>query len=373
MKRIAVLATALMVLALSGCSNGGEEAKAPGERPVVTGVRLEPAALTEVEVIAESPGSVKARNTSLVAGRMMGAVVAVHVKAGDRVEAGQLLAEIDRREMTQKLAQARAAHRQAGKALAAAKENMHLAEVTHDRYQALFAEKALARQELDQVATAKRVAALEYERVREMVARTAAGVKEAEVGLGFTRVIAPMAGLVTARMIDPGSMALPGVPLFTIEDTTSFRIETDVAEAQAGKIVPGMAVRVIIPEQDRELAGTVSEVVSALDPRSRTFPVKIAVAGAELESGRFVRVRIPVATRKALLLPASAVVEKGQLTGVYVVGDNRVVTYRLIRIGRPHGDRLEILAGVNPGERIIVDGLPGVTDGGILREDGSHE
>ncbi|MCF6289834.1 MAG: efflux RND transporter periplasmic adaptor subunit [Desulfobacterales bacterium] len=373
MKRIAVLATALMVLALSGCGNGKEEARVSAERPEITGVRLEPAALTEVEVITESSGTVKARNTSMVSGRMMGAVVAVHVKAGDRVASGQLLAEIDNREMTQKVAQARAGHRQAVKGLAAAKENMHLAEITYDRYHALFVEKALAQQELDQMATAKRVAVLEYERVLEMVARAAAGVREAEVGLGFTRVIAPVAGLVTARMIDPGSMALPGVPLFTIEDTSLFRIETDVAEIQAGKIVPGMAVRISIPEQDQELSGTVSEVVSAIDPRSRTFPVKIKVDGTDLKSGRFVRVRIPVATRKTLLLPAAAVVEKGQLTGVYVVNDNQVVTYRLIRIGRRYGDQLEILAGVKPGERIIVDGLPGVTDGGILREDNSHE
>lgn len=372
MRTILILAMTMTMLVSTGCGNGEKEGGVAVKRPTISGVRLEQAAVTGVTVTEEVAGTVTAATTSMVASRIMGTVSEVAVREGDRVAGGQLLARIDDRDMVEKLDQARAAHQAAIKELALARENMALGEITYKRYQALFAEKALSQQELDQRATSRRVAVLEYERVQEMVARAAAAVREAEVGLSFTRIIAPRAGQIAARMVDPGSMALPGVPLFTLEDTSSFRVEANLPERFGGRIAPETAVLVMVPALGRELAGTVTEVVEAVDPRSRTFLVKIAVADRDLQSGRFARVRIPTGEKQALLLPVAAVIKKGQLTGVYVVDDRNIVTFRLVRTGRQYGDRLEILSGVRPGDQVIVDGLSGVTDGGILPKDENH-
>lgn len=367
-----VLAAALMLFMLPGCSGNREEVAAVA-RPEISGVVVERVSTTEVETYQEVPGTVMAASSSMVASRLMGTVVEVPVSSGDRVAAGQLLARLDDREMKARMAQARAVRNEASKGLAMARENRNLAETTYNRFQALFAEKALSRQELDKVATQRRVAVLEYERALEMQARADAGVREAEVALAFTRITAPVSGLVSSRTVDPGSMALPGVPLFTVEDTSSFRVEARVAEAHVGALAPGMAVEVRIPAENRRLAGTVSEVVPSLDPRSRTFLVKVAVSGEGLASGQFARVRFPRAREEVLLLPTGAVVRRGQLTGVYLVQDNQVVTYRLVRIGRRYENKVELLSGIRANDRVVVAGLERVKDGGILNQGEGHE
>jgi multidrug efflux pump subunit AcrA (membrane-fusion protein) len=112
--------------------------------------------------------------------------------------------------------------------------------------------------------------------------------------------------------------------------------------------------------------GQISEVVPSVDPSTRTFVVKITVSGAGLKTGLYARVRIPTGKREALTVPASSIVEKGQLTGVYAVDTKDIVSYRLLRIGKNFGDSVEVLSGLVPGDRIIVAGLERAVDGGIM-------
>lgn len=374
MKITTVLILGILLIPLGGCKNKIEPGTAKVDRPTVSGVSTMTVELNQTGHFHDSTATVTAKSTSLVASRIMGPVTELYAGEGDRVTAGQLLLVIDSQEINKKVAAAEAGHREALQALNAAEQNKLLAETTYQRFRNMYDEKALSQQELDKVETQKNVAAIEYERMQEMVKRAEAGMAEATVFLGYRNVASPVDGVVTGKFIDPGTMAMPGTHLFTIEDTSSYRLEADIDESLAGDISLGMQVDIEISSAGLQLQGEVTEIVPAIDPRSRTFLVFIGVEPhQDLQSGLYARVRFPVGQRDIILAPQTSIVEKGQLSGVYVVDGNRVVTYRLVRTGKKIGDDVEILSGLKPGESIITDNLAKVVDGGILQKVGSDE
>ena len=308
----------------------------------------------------------KAASTIYVAGRMMGAVTSLLVKEGDAVEKGRLLLTMDDRDVVQKVKAAEAGVQEATKALEAVKQNRELADMTHRRYQKMYDEKAISRQEMDQFETQKRVAGLEYERVQEVVSRAAAGLAEAKIYLGFTSIVSPVKGIVTEKKIEVGGMAVPGMPLLTVENTAAYHAEVTVDEGLVGKLRLGTPVLVFIEAIDRKIQGKIKEILPAVDPQSRSFTVKVSLSGDGLRSGLYARMRIASGKKEIMLAPRSAIVEKGQLTGVYAVDGQGVVTYRLVRTGKEYDGQLEILSGLKPNDRIIVQGMEKAVDGGIM-------
>lgn len=129
-----------------------------------------------------------------------------------------------------------------------------------------------------------------------------------------------------------------------------------------------MEARIYIEALGREIRGVIAEVVPSVDPMTRTFLLKISISGEGLKNGSYGKVSIPAGKKEVLLVSKKAIVEKGQLTGVYVVDANSIVTYRLIRPGRVYGDMVEVLSGLNPNERIIVDNVEKAVDGGIVKQ-----
>jgi len=369
-----VLILGILLIPLGGCKNKIEPGTAKVDRPTVSGVSTMTVELTQTGRVHDSTATVTAKSTSLVASRIMGPVTELYAGEGDRVTAGQLLLVIDSEEINKKVAAAEAGHREALQALNAAEQNKLLAETTYQRFRNMYDEKALSQQELDKVETQKNVAAIEYERMQEMVKRAEAGMAEATVFLGYRNVASPVDGVVIGKFIDPGTMAMPGMHLFTIENTSSYRLEADIDESLAGDISLGMQVDIEISSAGLQMRGEVTEIVPAIDPRSRTFLVFIGVEPhQDLQSGLYARVRFPIGRREIILAPQRSIVEKGQLSGVYVVDGNRVVTYRLVRTGKKIGEDVEILSGLKAGESIITDNLAKVVDGGILQKVGSDE
>jgi len=358
----------LLILALAGCRDKIEPGTATVARPTVFGVATMQTELVQTTIFHEATATVTAEVESMVASRIMGPVVSISVKEGDRVKAGQVLIFIDSEDISNKVAGAEAAYREAVQARRGAEQNRLLTENTYNRFKNLYDEKALSLQELETIETQKKVAASEYERVGEMVKRAEAGLAEAKVFQGFKEIVAPVDGVVTARFIDPGTMAMPGMRLLTIEDTSRYRLEAEIDESFTGQITPGLEVEVEISALHAKLPGKVSETVPAVDPRSRTFKVFITLPAAKnLHSGLYARARIPVGQKAVLLVPAAAVVTKGQLTGVYVVDANQVITYRLVRPGKKYDGSVEILAGLRPGDTIITGNVSGIVDGAILQ------
>jgi RND family efflux transporter MFP subunit len=349
-KQRAGLPAILILLALlPGCGDRVAPGTAEVKRPEISGVTVTAVQTVKVNDEYETSGTVKARIASIVASRVMGTVTAVTVRAGDRVKAGQLLATIDDRDIAQKV-------RGAEQAFEAARQGRTMADLTYQRYRKLHDEKALARQEIDQIETQKKTADAHFEQAK-------AGLEEARVWQDFTRITAPVAGVITDRRVDPGSMAVPGIPLFTVESDGGFQLEAAVDESLSGAVQVGTNTSVTIDTLSLKTSGKIIEIVPAVDPATRTFLVKIALSDKGLKSGLFARVRLPRGEREAILVPQGTLVEKGQLTGVYTVDTREIVTYRLVRTGKTFEGGVEILSGLNAGERIITAGLEKAVDG----------
>ncbi len=351
---MALMSFMAMAMFVAGCGEKVSPGTAAVERIPVSGVTIADIKPSQVDDYYETSGTVKARNIGVISSKTMGSITFIAVKEGEQVKKGQVLLTIDDRDVAEKV-------RAAQNAVASAQEQKKLADVTLGRYKKLYDEKALSRQEFDQVETQKNVAESEYERAKAIL-------REAEAIQGYTRVRAPFSGIVTGKKIDTGSMAVPGMQLLTVEDTSAFLVEAAMDERLAAHIKPGIPVNVAIDSINRNMNGRISEVVPSIDPSTRTFVVKITVSGAGLKTGLYARVRIPTGRREALTVPASSIVEKGQLTGVYAVDAKGIVAYRLVRIGNNFGNSVEVLSGLVPGDRIIVAGLEKAVDGGIMTE-----
>jgi len=335
----------------AGCK--GKTKEEAVQRPEITGVKIATVAVSRVDEVYEVTGTVRSNLTSMVASRVMGVVTAISVREGDTVQAGQVLLIIDDRDAAQRL-------RAASMSMESAKQSNILAEKTWQRYKKLYDEDVISRQEMDQVEMKKKVAEAEYERIKAMS-------EEAGTYMSFTRVTAPISGRLTEKRIDTGSMATPGMPLLVIEGGESSYIEVSIDAGLGAKVKTGMAVEAIVETVQRPLAGVIREVFPSVDPISRTFTAKIGFKNARPRSGLFVRVRIPVGKREALIVPDQAIVQKGQLTGVYAVDAKGLITYRLIRTGIASASGTEILSGLNTTDRIITAGIEHVIDGGVIR------
>lgn len=344
---------------LAGCEKKVKPGTAEVKRQAITGIVVTEVLPAQVDEYYETSGTVRARTSSVVASRVMGTVISLKVREGDRVRAGQVLITLDDRDMVQKV-------KAAEKAVEAADQNRQLADVTYSRYRKLYEGKAASKQEIDQIDTQRKVAGSEYERAR-------AGLEEARVYHGFARITSPISGVVTEKKIDAGSMAVPGMPLLTIEDGSSLRLEVNVDEGMIAKMRVGMPVDILIDSPPGKIGGKISEIVPAVDPVSRTFLVKVSLPGSGLRPGQYAKAMIPVGKKTAILIPKSAIVEKGQLTGVYAVDDRKIATYRLVRVGKEYNGNVEILSGINLRDRIITSGVEKAVDGGVVTQQGASD
>jgi RND family efflux transporter MFP subunit len=185
------------------------------------------------------------------------------------------------------------------------------------------------------------------------------------VVLGWSSINAPSAGRIVERAVDPGSAIFPGSPLLVLESLTSSQVRADVPSAQSGKLKHGMTVRVLY-ESDVPVEGRVVEIVPVSSTASHTVRFKVDLpASVRATSGGFARVFIPTGERQALLVPKSAVRATGQLTGIFIADSGSKARLRLIKTAPFDDERVEVLSGLESGERAvlnpdaqIVDGVP---------------
>jgi len=396
MSRTLVLVLGLLTLS-AACGKKEEPQASAAPRPALAGVAVESVAPVEMEAGYDAVGTVRSRATAVLSSKMVGNVVAVHVREGDRVRAGQVLVEIDARDVQAQVARAEAGLREAEQALAevdrgiqaaesaitAAEANRDFATSTYERFKALLERHSVSRQEFDEVEAKYKAAVAETARAGDMrdsikakrnqvlarIDQAQAEVTAVRVNLGYSRVTAPYAGIITEKRGEVGTLAAPGVPLLTLEDATGYRLEVAVEESRVGEVHVHDPVKVFIQAAGpREIPGRVAEIVPVLDPASRSYTVKIdlapemAAAGL-LRSGLYGKARFVFGQRQALLVPRGAVVTRGQLVSVFVVGADDVAHLRLIKTGREYGDRIEVLAGLDAGDRIAVSRVEALSDG----------
>jgi RND family efflux transporter MFP subunit len=347
------LVLALVGGALSGCSK--EQGTAAAAPETVSNVQLIVAQKTTMPDWLEAVGTVRAAQTSQLSSQIVGSIVAIQAHEGERVQNGQVFALIDDAQQRAAVEQATAAELAAQKEVSAGESENALAESTLRRYQQLYEKKSVSPQEFDEVKARWQSASARLEMARAGLAQANATLAQARTSLGYTRIRAPFDGVVTERKADPGTLASPGMPLFTVEDTRSYRLEVTVDESDVRLVRVGQTAPVTIDALGSgELTGKVLQIVPAADPGSRSFLVKIELPrNAQMRSGLFGRAQFARGERFALLVPLAAVVERGQLRGAYVLDANQIAGLRYLTLGRAAGSQVEVLAGLEPGEKLV--------------------
>jgi len=280
-------------------------------------------------------GTVRAKLHSVIEAKISGRIEKMLVVPGQNVKAGELLVQLDAREVQAQFDQALALRQQAESDLKRATD--------------LYQQKILAQSEYDNAQSKFRVAE--------------AAATEAEALLGYTKVTAPFDGVITRKYVDVGDLASPGKALLEMEDARDLRLEADVPEAVIGHLTLGDKLAVRVSGVTNELEGVVSEISPSADPNSRTFLVKLDLPSTPgLRAGQFGRAAMPVGETSALRVPASAVVQWGQMEMVFIAVNNHA-QLRIVKTGKRIGNEIELVSGVDAGEKVVVDGAANLVDG----------
>lgn len=308
----------------------------------------------QAPVELRATGTVHARESAVISAQVMGRVEQVLVHAGDSVRAGQTLVVLDGAALQASAAQAQAAVAAAQNQQAAAQSNAGLATSTLARYRQLQAEKSVSPQEMDEVTRRAQAAEAQLDAAKAQTQAAREQAAGARTMLGYTRITAPFAGVVTSRTADPGTMAAPGVPLLQIDRSGPLQLQAAVDESAIAAVRMGMKAPVSVDGVSQPLQGTVAEIVPAADPSSHSFLVKIDLpASSQLRAGMYGSARIPHGAHQAILVPRSAVVTRGSLECAYVLDGNGVAQLRYLTLGATHGDLVEVLSGIAAGERLV--------------------
>jgi RND family efflux transporter MFP subunit len=378
---IGIVALGRVAGGVSACGGGEHRAEANADEPIP--VTVVPVAAIDTTERLEAGGVVAARESASISSRIVATIAGIRVKAGDRVRAGDVLITLDARDVTEHTGLARASAVAAEKALTQARAAQSAAEAEHrlatasgQRIATLHARDSATDQERDEAearlsAAAARLAGTEaaIEGADANIASARAAVGVATATESFSTVRAPFDGLVTERLTDPGNLAAPGVPLLRIESGGARQVVVRVDEARAAYVRVGDAVAVLIDAaaepggDDNGLDGGVTEVARAVGADQRAFTVKVSLPSTvTARTGSFARVVFRGAARRALLVPAHAIQRHGQVSSVYVVQDG-VARLRLIRVGASSSEGVEVVAGLDVREAVVVSPPTRLVDG----------
>ncbi len=308
----------------------------------------------ELPVTLEATGTLHAHETATLSAQVMGRVEQVLVHEGDSVRAGQTLVVLDDSTLKSSFEQADAAVKAQEEQQSAAESNAELAASTLARYKQLQSQKSVSLQEMDEVTRRAEAAQAQLDAMRAQTQAMKAQQASARAMLSYTRIVAPFSGVITERMVDPGALASPGVPLLQMDSAGPLELDTTVAESAIASVRLGMKIEVSIDGATSDPTGTVSEIVPAADASSHSFLVKIDLPPAQdLRAGMYATAEIPTGTRQEVVAPRSAVVMRGSLACAYVLDSNNIAQLRYVTLGAAHGDQVEILSGISGGERLV--------------------
>src|SRR5437763_13177141 len=369
------ISIAFPLVILTGCgADSRPRAAAPAPAVFVQAVA---ATAQQWPEIYEATGTVRARTAVAISSKVMAYVQEVSVQSGARVREGQPLITLDARDLEANLRRAeagreevRSAIPEADNGIAGAKANLDLAQSTFKRIEELASKRSVSNQEFDEASARLKAAQASYDMARAKRAQLDAKLAQIEQEIhsativrDYARIVAPFAGIVTARTVEPGTVAAPGAPLLTIEREGGYRLEVSVDESRLPGVNAGQAVDISLDALDRHVSGRVSEIVPAVDPASRTYTVKLDLPPiAGVRSGVFGRTSFARGGRSVVTVPAQAIVERGQLQSVFVVADGAARS-RMITTGKRLAGAVEVLSGISEGEKVVAPPPAGLTDG----------
>lgn len=336
-----VLSVALVTL--THCSGDNKETETKKETPVT--VYEATPTQSSAERITVS-GQIESKETAAISTRLMGFVSSVNVKPGDRVQKGQLLITLSNNDILAKRAQAQAMVSEAEAALVDARKD-------YERYEELYKKQSASAKEFEN-------AMLHYTSIKAKAEAARQMKNEADAMLTYTNLVAPFSGVVTQKNIDEGSMANPGMPLLMVEEDGDYHVRASVSEGDIGTLTLGRNAEVTVKSTGKSFVGKISEISPSSQFSGGQFQIKVNVPGEEkagLFSGMVVNVNIATENKTAdqsPWVPASAIVYKDQLAGLYTVSDQQTAQLRWVKVGKKQGDQVEILSGISAAEKFIL-------------------
>lgn len=282
----------------------------------------------------EVVGTVRAKLRAAIEAKVSSRIEALLVAPGQTLKAGDLIAQLDSREIQAKLDQALAMREQTRRDL--------------DRYRQLLGSKITTQADFDAVEARERVAT--------------GLVKETETMLGYAKVLAPFNGVVTRKLADVGDLATPGRSIVEMEDPGALRFEADVPESLIGNVKLNAKLPVRVGPVPEPIEGIVVEMAPVADSASRTFLVKLDLPATEgARSGQFGRVWVATGESETIRVPAKSLVVRGQMEMVFVAEKNHA-QLRIVRTGKRTEGEVELLSGITPGESFVVEGAEQLRD-----------
>ena len=355
--KITILSLATLVLFSCGKEAKEVTNNEPAIKVVVNGL-----ATNNSEFITAS-GKTEAESSANLSTRMMGYVTKVHVKTGQKVGAGQLLVSINSSDLEAKKAQVDASILQATAAYNNAKKD-------YDRFVNLFAQQSASQKELDDMTS-------RFEMAKAGLAGAKQMRNEVMAQFSYSNITAPFSGEVTNTFIKEGDMANPGMPLVSLEGASRMQVTAMVSESDITKITNGMPVKIMVKSLNKEVSGKISEVSGSAKNTGGQYLVKVTLNSNDksILSGMFVNVQFPISnTTKSeitvksdkVMVPESALVKQGQLTGIYTIANGKTTVLRWVRTGKTYDNQVEVLSGLSANEQYIVSSEGKLYNGALV-------
>lgn len=336
------------LISASSCSSDEKEETAVNkDTPIVVSV-ASPAGSNQQGISVS--GQVEASQTANISTRIMGYITMLKVKVGDRVSKGQVIATISNQDILAKRAQTDAMITEAQAAVTSAQKD-------YDRFTILYKQQSATAKELDNATLQLHSAQARLEAAKQMR-------NEVSASLGYTTLTAPFSGIITQKLADAGSMANPGMPIVTLEQTGTYQVSASVPENSINQILVNTEVLVSIKSMDKTFKGTISQINPSSQYTGGQYIIKVSIpeeAKKGLYAGMYATVSINLKQSEAnnmennkILVPISSIEHKEQLTGLYTVGSNNTALLRWVRLGKTYGDQVEVLSGLEKTEQYVV-------------------
>ncbi|MEX1383636.1 efflux RND transporter periplasmic adaptor subunit [Lutibacter sp.] len=341
MKNIFKIIAILTLTLVTSC--GKDKAKLADNRETVAVKVSTPS--SENGTFITASGNIETVQNANLSTRMMGYVNNVYVKVGQKVTSGQLLLSINSADINAQKAQVTAS-------IAEATAAFTNAEKDYNRFKALFESNSASQKEMDDMTANYEMARARLEAANQMK-------NQVNAQLSYSNITAPFNGVITGKFVNKGDMANPGMPLISMETPGEFQVIAMVPESEITKIKIDSKVNVIVKSSNQLLTGKVTEVSSSAKNTGGQYLVKVILdkTDEKLLSGMFTSVQFPIdknETSSIIIIPKSALIEQGQLTGIYTIGNGNTAILRWLRIGKNYGDQVEVLSGLSADEQFIV-------------------
>lgn len=340
--------------ALSGCSSA--DTVLPETEPVL--VQAQAAGMQGSTTTQSFPAQVTSNSEANLSTIIMGTVIEMRVEVGDKIQQGDVVARIrDEQIQAQKM--------QLDAQMIQAKANLKNVKRNYNRIKNLFKDDSATQKEMDDVATM-------YESAKANVSALEAGLNEINEMLKYTVIRAPFTGIITQKLIHAGDMAAPGHPLVTLSDPTDVKITSSIPERLINQVEKGMEVKLSIKAAGGEyMEGRLSNISTSGDPVSRQFAVEARLIDpskvSDLRAGMYAELLIESEGMPSLMVPTSALITRGQLTGLYTINQDNRLILRWVQTGKTIGNKIEVLSGLSAGEKFVAQVTPDLRQGTLIR------